>query len=345
MKKLIYVFVLVLMSCFYTQTKGQDTPSDTTYFSNDYNDMQLMNTTTPAWLQGSNLLYTNPAVNVGIGTSSIDSKLDINYGVVGTSSGHSGKAMRILGASHNTSLLYADLALGLNNSSCWSSQAQVWGVSSSIKLKRSTSTTYSNVNAGGFFSVKLDAYTHRGSNLSKICGVYGRVQGAISSYPGKHVIAGIYGLDEINSGLTWAGYFQGRGYFSENVGIGTLNPVAKLDVAGNIKAHEIEVTLASIDDMRLNGTLAANNITYTANGQTADHVFEEDYNLRSLNEIETFIKTNKHLPDVPSAKEMEEQGVNLAEMNKLLLQKLEELTLYVIQQQKEIEQLKGLMKK
>ena len=114
------------------------------------------------------------------------------------------------------------------------------------------------------------------------------------------------------------------------VGIGTTTPDAKLDVAGNIKAQEIEVTLASIEDMQLNGTLAANQITYTTNGNTADFVFEEDYNLRELSEVENFIKTNKHLPDIPSATEMEEQGVNLAEMNKLLLQKVEELTLYSI---------------
>ncbi len=122
------------------------------------------------------------------------------------------------------------------------------------------------------------------------------------------------------------------------VGIGT-SPKAKLDVAGNIKAQEIEVTLASMEDLQLNGTLAANNITVKANGQTADFVFEEDYNLKDLTEVEDFIKTNKHLPEIPSATEMEEKGVNLAEMNKLLLQKIEELTLYSIQQNSELKNL------
>ncbi len=121
-----------------------------------------------------------------------------------------------------------------------------------------------------------------------------------------------------------------------DVGIGTTDPDAKLDVAGNIKAQEIEVTLASIDNMQLNGTLAANQITVTTNGQTADFVFEEDYQLRDLQEVETFIQTNKHLPDIPSAAAMEENGVNLAEMNKLLLQKVEELTLYTIEQEEKL---------
>jgi hypothetical protein len=91
--------------------------------------------------------------------------------------------------------------------------------------------------------------------------------------------------------------------------------------------------------MQLKGTLAANNITYTANGNTADFVFEDNYQLKDLTEVEAFILTNKHLPEIPSAAEMEEAGVNLAEMNKLLLMKVEELTLYSIEQEKKIEEL------
>jgi hypothetical protein len=96
-----------------------------------------------------------------------------------------------------------------------------------------------------------------------------------------------------------------------NVGIGTITPSSKLDVKGTIRATEIKVE-----------------------AQTADFVFEEDYQLRSLKEVEQFVQENKHLPDVPSAKQMEEEGVGLAEMNKLLLQKVEELTLYLIEQKK-----------
>ena len=100
-----------------------------------------------------------------------------------------------------------------------------------------------------------------------------------------------------------------------NMGIGTTTPDAKLTVKGDIHAEAVTLDL-------------------TVPGP--DYVFEEDYNLRSLEETEDYIKTHKHLPEVPSAKEMEEQGIDLAEMNMLLLKKVEELTLIVIDQNKRI---------
>ena len=82
------------------------------------------------------------------------------------------------------------------------------------------------------------------------------------------------------------------------------------------------------------GTIRATEIKVEANGQTADFVFDSSYQLRDLQEVEAFIRENKHLPEIPSASEMESNGVNLAEMNKLLLQKIEELTLYAIELEK-----------
>lgn len=72
----------------------------------------------------------------------------------------------------------------------------------------------------------------------------------------------------------------------------------------------------------------------------SDHVFNTDYALRPLSEVENFVRTHRHLPDVPSEKEVKEEGYNLHDMNKIFMQKIEELTLYVIEQQKEIDRLK-----
>lgn len=105
---------------------------------------------------------------------------------------------------------------------------------------------------------------------------------------------------------------------SGNIGIGTLSPRAKLDVKGAVRAKEVKIEVNA--------------------GEGADFVFEPDYQLRSLTEVETFIKDNKHLPEIPSAKEMQEKGLNVNEMQIKLLQKIEELTLYVIEQQKQLDE-------
>lgn len=73
----------------------------------------------------------------------------------------------------------------------------------------------------------------------------------------------------------------------------------------------------------------------------SDFVFAEDYKLPTLNEVENHIKEKGHLKDIPSANEVAKDGIFLGEMDSKLLQKIEELTLYTIQQQKEIENLKN----
>ncbi|MEQ8905149.1 hypothetical protein [Ekhidna sp.] len=79
-------------------------------------------------------------------------------------------------------------------------------------------------------------------------------------------------------------------------------------------------------------------------GTWPDYVFEPTYNLRTLEETEEYIKTNKHLPEIPSAKEMEANGVELGEMNMLLLKKIEELTLHLIDVNKENTSLRQQLK-
>jgi hypothetical protein len=76
-----------------------------------------------------------------------------------------------------------------------------------------------------------------------------------------------------------------------------------------------------------------------------DYVFEKNYKLTPLKEVETYYKENKHLPLVPSAKEVEEKGISVGEMNKILLKKIEELTLYVVEQQKQIDEFKSILVK
>lgn len=76
----------------------------------------------------------------------------------------------------------------------------------------------------------------------------------------------------------------------------------------------------------------------------ADYVFKSDYKLMSLKEVEQFVKTNSHLPEIPSANEIKEKGFNVGEMQNKLLQKVEELTLYIIEQDKKIKLLEEKLK-
>ncbi len=76
----------------------------------------------------------------------------------------------------------------------------------------------------------------------------------------------------------------------------------------------------------------------------ADYVFDESYNLTPLTEVEAYYKTHQHLPEIPSAQEMGEKGNDLAETDILLLKKIEELTLYVVELNKQLDALNNKVK-
>ena len=80
-------------------------------------------------------------------------------------------------------------------------------------------------------------------------------------------------------------------------------------------------------------------------GSWPDYVFDEAYKRPSLTELGNFIKTNKHLPNIPPASEIEKGGFDVGDMQKRMMEKIEELTLYIMDQQKQIDELKAGQKK
>ena len=104
----------------------------------------------------------------------------------------------------------------------------------------------------------------------------------------------------------------GNAFFVNKIGIGTSNFTEMLSVNGKIRAKEVKVE----------------------NVNWPDYVFSSSYKLPKLDEIENYIQQNGHLPGIPSAKQVAQDGVALSEMNAALLSKIEELTLILIQQEK-----------
>jgi len=168
-----------------------------------------------------------------------------------------------------------------------------------------------------------------------------------------------------NGTLTESMHIEGNG----NVGVGTTTPAYKLDVNGPINAASLNINGqpvtstqwttagASISytgkvgigtpltsnpnnySLAVNGTIGAKDVRVEKSSTTwPDYVFDKGYDLPSLKELENYIQEHKHLEDVPSAKTVEEKGYSLNEMDVILLKKVEELSLYIIQQQKEIQQ-------
>jgi len=172
----------------------------------------------------------------------------------------------------------------------------------------------------------------------------------ISQAPNKHLCLGHLGGSQTNSILhistnnVYGGYvkYQNGLYFqnfngeytmtlnqNRYVGIKTTDPQCELDVRGNVRAT---------------GTIRAT-VLKAETSAGADFVFNPDYKLMPLPEVQSFIQENKHLPDIAPEKEMVENGIDVADMQIKLLQKIEELTLYAIQQQEIIEKLNEKVEK
>lgn len=130
------------------------------------------------------------------------------------------------------------------------------------------------------------------------------VAGFVGTYADNYI--GLYG----QGGATWGLLMNTT---NGNVGIGTNNPTYKLAVNGTIRSKEVRVESG-----------------------WADFVFENDYKLPPLDEVESFIVKNKHLPGIPSAKNVAENGLAVGEMQAKMMQKIEELTLYLIEANKKI---------
>lgn len=171
---------------------------------------------------------------------------------------------------------------------------------------------------GTFLGVKgygTQSYNYNGKGFAIEHNFYGVTNSSINFFRGSGMSGGFISFNTNDNSEKMRINTNG------NVSIGTVDPDptgALLTVKGKIHAQEVLIDL---------------------NSPLADYVFSSEYKLMPLFEVEKFVKLNRHLPEIPSAADVKENGLNMGEMQNKLLQKIEELTLYVIEQQKRIEQL------
>ena len=317
MKKLLFVYSILLITCAFS-----------------------LNCYSQSWSYGTNKIFAYPdTTKVGIGISSPTERLHINKGAlkIGNSSSAADRSINMLKIGDGNYVQIGEweaddmLSFKANRYNFTNGNVGIGITNPRYKLdvdgklflrtyewKNACAYSYLNWECHslvmgvpvGVAAVTMLDIMSGGSNeydsLSSELNLY-------TAYGENNQVAKIKLNTIENSWINTPGY----------IGIGTEHPHHKLDVRGAIRADEIYVNIAT----------------------GADFVFDDSYKLRSLSELNKFVQEYQHLPEIPSANEMRTNGVNMNEFQMQLLQKIEELTLYVIQQEQRIQELENQIAK
>jgi len=147
----------------------------------------------------------------------------------------------------------------------------------------------------------------------------------------------VFDIANRNAGTSVTGHFEGTGLYNPSWG-GTLpaSPIGSGVYPLVVNNGNVSIGTPNSYGYKfaVNGNVIATSMTVKLYANWPDYVFKKDYQLPSLTDVKTYIDQNQHLPDMPSEAEVAKDGLNLGEMNKLLVKKVEELTLYLIEKDK-----------
>lgn len=286
-----------------------------------------------SWSTGTSLLYANPTTTkVGIGITSPTERLHINSGAlkIGNSSSATDRAQNLLKFGDGSYVQIGEweanntMSFKANNYNFTNGNLGIGVTSPQYKLDVNGkmylhAVDWNNGLAQSYLQwechklvlgVQSGFYSHTYIDIMPGSASQGEVFSQLSLYHAPNTTTTEERIRLWTAGNSW---INNDAYF----GLGTDAPLCKLDVRGAIRADEILVNTVS----------------------GADFVFDKDYNLRPLCDVKTYIQENRHLPEIPSAAEMQEKGVSLDKMAVQLLQKVEELTLYIIQLEQRIQEM------
>lgn len=212
------------------------------------------------------------------------------------------------------------------------------GSSSKIYIKKGWSPT--NVSAWNRIILESDNPAFAGVN---------------NNFSVDQTINGNLKVDKLSIGTSYSGFsanisgttyvIGGSVWVNDNYGFSNANSTSTGFKPKSDGTNIIQGESTINGNAFVNGNIESKKVKVTASpGSVPDYVFKSDYKLRSLSELESYIKTNSHLPNIPSAKEVETNGQDVGNIQLKLLEKIEELTLYMIEQNKEMIKLRGEVK-
>ncbi len=200
----------------------------------------------------------------------------------------------------------------------------VYGSAGSTNINTYNATTRSSI-LGGSFHLADTTNVTLDNGIYWIGGSYSRLAGTINNTPVTGAVAAVIGIDEqVGTSQSWAGYFEGKGHFSDKVAIGTKT-IPTLSGTIDVSNYKLFVK----------GGILTENLTLNNCINWADYVFEEGYDLKSLEEVEAFIHAAGHLPNTPTAAEIAENGLVVKDVIMMQQEKIEELFLHAITLKKE----------